>query len=157
MIRAVPVDQIVSPKFSSEEIEVLKKYYQTNKRYQDELNAALQDKLREHPVFGPMMAQMTPEVQEAQRARSDAMQYAAIYEGKWEEYASDLVAQGRTYARMNINYTDWYELIAMAKTLIVPIIKRDFADNFEEGMDYFDGLCKFTDYAMYGIAEAYFQ
>jgi len=149
-------DAIVLPNFSGEEIAVLKKYFEYNKRYKDELQLELQERLKDHPVFGPMMRSMTPEMQKAQQERSEEMQRAAIYDGKWEEYANDLVRQGRMYAHMNIRYTDWYELIRMAKEMIVPYIKRDFTD-VAEGIDFYDGLCKFTDYAMYGIAEAYFQ
>lgn len=150
-------DPIVLPKFSEEDTRVLKKYYEINKKYREELNLELQEKLKHHPVFGPMMAQMGPEVQKAQQARSDAMQYAAIFEGKWEEYAKDLVTQGRMYARMNISYADWYELIAMAKMMMMPRIKRDFKNDLEGALDYLDGFAKFIDYAMYGIAVSYFQ
>ncbi len=150
-------ESISVPDFSGEEIAVLKKYFEYNKRYQEELQLEFQTKLKDHPVFGPMMASMTPEMQQAQQARSLELQRAAIYDGKWEDYATDLLAQGRMYARMNIKYTDWYELIKMAKVAIVPLIKRDFVNDTLEAIDFYDGLCKFTDYAMYGIAEAYFQ
>lgn len=150
-------ESIILPNFSPEETEVLKRYFEINKQYRDELNAALEEKLKHHPVFGPMITQMPPEVRDAQRERSEALQYAAIYEGKWAEYAADLMVQGRMYARMNISYTDWYELIALVKVIIMPILKRDFAGRFEEALVYLEGLSKFLDYAMYGIAEAYFQ
>lgn len=148
-------DAIVVPDFSGEEIAVLKKYFEANKRYQEELNLEFQKVLQDHPVFGPMMRSMTPEMQAAQQERSRELQRAAIYEGKWEAYGQDLITQGRMYARMNIRYTDWYELIKMAKTMMMPLIKRDFKD-INEAIDFYDGLSKITDYAMYGIAEAYF-
>lgn len=148
-------EAIIVPDFSGEEIAVLKKYFEYNKRYQEELNLEFQKGLQDHPVFGPMMRAMTPEMQKAQQERSQELQRAAIFDGKWEDYSRDLITQGRMYARMNIRYEDWYALIKMAKTLIAPMIKRDFTD-IEEAIDYYDGFGKFTDYAMYGIAEAYF-
>lgn len=150
-------EQLVIPRFSDEEIRVLKKYYELNNLYRTELNEKLQEKLKSHPVFGPMMEKLTPEVQKSQQERSDTMQYQAIYEGKWESYAKDLVAQGRMYARQNISYGDWYELIAMAKVMIIPLIKRDFKNNLNGAIDYLDGFSKFIDYAMYGIAVSYFH
>lgn len=149
-------EPIVVPNFSGEEIAVLKKYFEYNKRYQEEIQLGFQKKLKDHPVFGPMMAAMTPEVQKAQQDRSQEMQRAAIYDGKWADYATDLVSQGRMYARMNIRYVDWYEVIKIAKELTITCIKRDFTD-FSEALDYYDGMSKIMDYAMYGIAEAYFQ
>ncbi len=149
-------DAIVLPNFSGEEIAVLKKYFEYNKRYKDELQLEFQERLKDHPVFGPMMRSMTPEMQKAQNDRSEEMQRAAIYDGKWEEYAKDLVQQGRMYARMNVRYTDWYELIKLIKVLMVPRIKRDFKD-ISDALDVNDGMTMFLDYAMYGLAEAYFQ
>jgi PAS domain S-box-containing protein len=149
-------DAIIVPDFSGEEIAVLKQYFEYNKRYQEELNLEFQKKLKDHPVFGPMMQAMTPEMQKAQQQRSQELQRAAIFDGQWEAYTTDLVAQGRMYARMNIRYADWYELIKLAKVMIVPLIKRDFSDP-KEAVDYLDGLGKIADFAMYGIAEAYFQ
>lgn len=157
MTRTAQTDSIVLPKFSEEDNRVLKKYYEINKRYREEMQEEFRELLKDHPVFGPMMKQMSPEVQKAQQEHSDAMQYAAIVEGKWKEYAEDLMRQGRMYARMNISYTDWYELIALAKVMVMPRIRRDFKDNFEDAVDFIDGMTKFLDYAMYGIAEAYFQ
>lgn len=147
---------IIVPDFSGEEIAVLKTYFEYNKRYQEELNLEFQKLLQDHPVFGPMMLAMTPEMRKAQQERSLELQRAAIFDGKWDEYAKDLLVQGRMYARMNIRYLDWYELIRMAKQLITPLIKRDCSD-LNEAVNVLDGLGKFTDYAMYGIAEAYFQ
>lgn len=147
---------IVVPDFSGEEIAVLKKYFEYNKRYQEELHLEFQKKLIDHPVFGPTMRSIPPEMHKARQKRSQELQRAAFFEGKWEEYTRDLVEQGRMYARMNIKYTDWYELIKLAKTMIVPLIKRDCTD-VDTAIDVYDGLCKVADLTMYGIAEAYFR
>ena len=60
---SVKEESLVLPDFSGEEIAVLKKYFEFNKRYQEELNEEVQNKLRDHPVFGPMMRMMTPAFQ----------------------------------------------------------------------------------------------
>src|SRR5690606_34984456 len=114
-------------------------------------------KIADHPVWGPLLKQMTPEQSKAQSERSHRLQWEAIYEGKWEQYATDLVIQGRTYALMNIEYNEWYELISLAKVMLMPYIKKDFANSIDEAIDVIDGLSKMVDYAMYGIAVAYFM
>jgi PAS domain S-box-containing protein len=157
MEKSAQKEFIALPKFSEDDLKVLRKYFEINERYREQLNVDLVDRLQPHPVFGPMMRSMPPEVLKARQDYSLELQRAAIFEGKWEQYAEDLIAQGRMYARMNITYADWYELIQLAKILIMPQIRHDFANNPQDGFDYIDGLNKFIDYAMYGIAEAYFQ
>lgn len=151
------LEAIASPNFSEDDIAILKKYFEINKRYYAKVNAELTPVLSNHPVFGPLMKLYTPEQTKAQSEHSIEMQRAAIYDGKWEEYSSNLIAQGRTYARMNVAYADWYDVIRMYKVYLLPHIKRDFADSVADAVDFIDGLTKFLDYAMYGIAEAYFQ
>ena len=146
---------ILLPNFSAEDVETLKHYFEFNKRYYDKVNEELQPVLIEHPVFGPIVKAQTPEQQKAQNERSLELQRKAIYEGKWEEYANDLITQGIMYARMNISYSDWYGLIKIYKDHLIPHIKKDFPQS-EEAISFIDGLTMFIDYAMYGIAEAYF-
>lgn len=150
-------EAIAAPNFSDSDIVVLKKYFEFNKKYYEKINDELTAKLSDHPLWGPMLKMRTPEQTQAQQERSQEMQRAAIYDGKWKEYSRDLIEQGRMYARMNVTYADWYEIIRMYKVHLLPHIKIDFADSVKDAVDFIDGLSKFLDYAMYGIAEAYFQ
>jgi signal transduction histidine kinase len=145
------------PDFSPYDIEVLKTYFELNRRYYKKVNQELTAKLSTHPLFGSILSQMTPEQREAQNERSQELQRAAIFDGKWIEYTHELMAQGKMYARMNVSYGDWYEIIAMYKMIITPYIKKDFEGNAQMAITFMEGLSKFVDYAMYGIAEAYFQ
>jgi PAS domain S-box-containing protein len=147
----------ISPKFKAYDIEILKKYFEYNKKYYWKINAELTAGLKEHPLWGPILKMQTPEQRLAQSERSLEMQRAAIYDGKWDEYTKDLMMQGKTYARMNVSYNDWYEIIKSYKDYLMPYIKKDFAHSTEEAVVYLDGMSRFLDYAMYSIAEAYFQ
>lgn len=148
---------ILAPDFTENDIETLRKYFEMNKKYYWRINEELTAALTDHPVFGPIMRMMTPEQRRAQNERSLEQQRAAIYDGKWDDYSKELISQGRVYARMNISYSDWYGLIKMYKDHLMPYIKTDFADSVEDAVTFIDGLSKIVDYAMYGIAEAYFQ
>ena len=145
----------IRPNFSDDNIRVLRNYYEFNERYYEKLDEELRASLKKHPVFGPLLDAQTPEQQKAQSARSRELQRAAIFEGKWKEYSEELISQGIMYARMNISYSDWYDLIKMYKDHLIPHLKKDFP-YAETTITYLDGLTKFLDYAMYGIAEAYF-
>src|SRR3954462_10985599 len=145
------------PSFSDEDISMLKEYFEFNEKYSSQVNNALTAELKEHPLWGPLISMQTPEQQKAQNERSMKMQRAAIYNGEWEEYSNDLIAQGVTYARMNIKYSDWYGIIKIYKDYLVPFIKKDCKNDVDKALNITVGLNIMIDFAMYGIAEAYFQ
>ncbi len=151
------LELISLPNFSESDSVVLKKYFEFNKKYYVMVNEELTSTLRNHPLWGPILSMRSPEETLASQNRSQEMQRSAIYDGKWEDYARELVTQGKMYARMNVAYADWYEIIRMYKVFLVPHIKNDFKESIQDAIDFIDGLTKFLDYAMYGIAEAYFQ
>jgi len=144
------------PKFNDSDISSLKYYFELNKRYYDKVNAELQTELAEHPVFGPLIKMQTPQQQKAQNERSHEMQRAAIFDGKWQEYAAELMTQGIMYARMNISYVDWYELIKLYKKLLIPHLKKDFPKS-DDIISFLDGMTILIDYVMYALADAYFR
>jgi PAS domain S-box-containing protein len=145
----------ILPNFTEKEINLLKHYFEFNKRYYDKTNKELATVIENHPVWGPLLGQITPEQQEANRKRSLELQRLAIFEGKWEDYTKDLIAQGITYARMNISYSEWYKLIKLARQQLFPHLLEDFPES-RGVISYMEGMTRMIDFAMYGIAEAYF-
>jgi signal transduction histidine kinase len=145
------------PHFSDEELNNLKAYFEFNQKYAEKINRELTQKLADHPLWGPFLKMQTPEQQKERNEQSQELQRAAIYEGKWDEYSQDMMNQGITYARMNVSYSDWYEIVNMYKHFIYPYIKRDFEHDSDKAIDICQGLGILLDYAMSVIAEAYFS
>jgi len=145
----------ILPNFTEKDIASIKFYFEKSRKYNDEIGDELKEELIHHPVFGPLIKMQTKEMQDAQNARSEAMQRAAIYDGKWDEYCKDLIMQGVTYAQMNISYQDWYMLIKLYKDRVIPHMKKDLT-NVDDIVYFIEGMNKLLDFAMYGIAEAYF-
>ncbi len=150
-------DARVTSKFKDEEIDLLKKYFEYSLKYQNELNEIITSELANHPLFGPLISAQSIEQREAQNKRSLELQRAAIYEGKWDEYVQDLMQQGEVYAKMNVKYSDWYDIVRLYKAKLIPFIKRDFAESANEGIDIMKGLGLLIDFAMYTIAQSYFN
>jgi signal transduction histidine kinase len=147
----------LSPSFSDADIAMLKEYFEFNEKYNQQVNEELTAELAEHPLWGPLIKMQTPQQQKQQNERSLKIQRAAIYDGEWETYSQDLIAQGITYARMNVKYSDWGEIVKIYKDYLIPYIKKDYANDLNKAINIISGLNIFIDFAMYGIAEAYFQ
>jgi signal transduction histidine kinase len=147
----------IHPNFTEENIGMLKEYFEFNLKYYWEINKELTTLLATDPLWGPMIKQITPEQRHQQNEHSLEMQRAAIYDGKWDEYSQELITQGVVYAHMQIKYSDWYQIIKLYKDYLTPYIKNDFAKDTNKALNVVSGLNILIDYAMYGIAEAYFQ
>jgi signal transduction histidine kinase len=148
---------ILPPDFSPEYVVMLKEYFEFNEKYYQKVNEDLTAKLMEHPLWGPLLKLQTPAQLREQNEHSFQIQRDAIYEGKWEAYSRDLMVQGVAYAQMKVQYSDWYHIIKMYKEYLTPYIKKDYANDAERALNVISGLNILIDYAMYGIAEAYFQ
>ncbi|MCW5908058.1 MAG: PAS domain S-box protein [Chitinophagales bacterium] len=143
--------------FTDAEIEVLKHFFIIQDKYADRVNEELTTLLQSHPLWGNILKMQTPEQQKQQQEYSRELQRAAIFENKWEEYTNNLIAQGITYARMNVAYSEWHEIIRLYKEYMAEYVRNDATLAHSDIVLFFEGMSKFIDYAVFGIAEAYLR
>lgn len=156
-LTTIPTELKLFPDFSEQDTAMLKEYFEFNEKYYKQINEILTAELKEHPLWGPLIKMQTPEQLKEQNERSLRIQRAAIYNSEWEEYSKDLITQGRMYAQMNVKYSDWCEIVKMYKDYLIPFIKKDCKVDVEKAINIITGVSILIDFAMYGIAEAYFQ
>lgn len=148
---------VVNPNFGEADIAYLKEFYEFSRKYQNEVTADILEIFKDHPFWGEFLKLQTPEEQEKNRERSQKLQYDAIYNDQWEALTTDIVMQGRMYAQLNVNYSDWYEFIKIYKDCLNVYILKEYKNDTEQAVNICRGLRILTDYMMYVIAEAYFQ
>ena len=148
---------VVNPNFGEADIVYLKEFYEFSRKYQNEATAEILEIFKDHPFWGEFLKLQTPEEQEKNRERSQKLQYDAIYNDQWEALTTDIVMQGRMYAQLNVNYSDWYEFMKIYKDCLNVYILKEYKNDTEQAVAICRGLRILTDYMMYVIAEAYFQ
>lgn len=145
----------VKSPFTAPEIELLKHFFTIQDKYVNRVNEELTALLQSHPLWGNIIKMQTPEQLKAQQDYSHELQRAAIFENKWEAYTANLITQGVAYARMNVEYSEWHEIIRLYKVYMADYVKNDTTLTHTDIVLFFEGMSKFIDYAAFGIAEAY--
>lgn len=112
--------------------------------------------LREHPVFGNIIAQMPVEVLEARHKLLRYLQDDAILNSNWEPYINYQMEQGISYAKMGLKFTSWYEILSLARKYITPHLLEQYGGgpNF---LSAFNGMNTFMDISMGIIGQGYLQ
>jgi len=130
----------------------LRYFWEALEATREEVNAATLQAAEKIPSLAAVVATMTPEMMEAQRARDVARQRQVLVDGEWGEYLADLKVQGAAYAQMGIEFRDWYALLGSYRKIIrhnaLPHIDAR-AEGVLAGMDHF------TDVAMAELGTAY--
>lgn len=144
------------PTFSEEDIGHIKLYFEVNEECSEELNEWFQVELKDHPIFGPFIAQQTPEMLAERNRLSLEITRKAIYNDEWDSYITDLIDQGTMYAKLGLEFREWYEVVAQAKDFLLPHIATHFRTDQTKILYAVTGFSKLTDFAMQSIAEAYF-
>lgn len=143
------------PVISESELRNIITYYELNKLHSKEYEEEALAEFTKHPIWGPIIAQMSPEMMEQQNKYSQALQEGAIYENKWLPYLEHLVQQGIVYAKMGINFKDWVEVILLARKYFVRMLEKEFKDDAQMVLNCTQGMNHLIDIALYAIGESY--
>jgi len=143
------------PVITESELQNIITYYELNKLHSKEYEEEALAEFTKHPIWGPIISQMSPEMMEQQNKYSQALQESAIYENKWLPYLEHLVEQGIVYAKMGISFKDWVEVILLARKYFVRVLEKEFKDNAQMVLNCTQGMNHLIDIALYAIGESY--
>lgn len=120
-----------------------------------EFNESLEKKLQNHPVFGDSLVEMTQTLQEKQSKNGLKLQYEAIFNDNWEPYVIEQTLHGVMFARMGVDFFVWYDMIAIMRNTLRPLLFDESGKGFEEILTIMKGKNRLFDIRMCIIAEAY--
>ncbi|MBD3637696.1 MAG: GHKL domain-containing protein [Crocinitomicaceae bacterium] len=146
-----------SGQFTENELDHLQQYLEFITKYDKEVNTNIRKKLIDDPLWGPIISQQSDEEAEQQANQSFEIQKRAILEGEWEPYVNNLVQQGKIYAKLGVEITDWMEIVKIYKRMLVPYIRADYQNDADKAVNILNGMSLLTDYAMEVLTQSYFD
>lgn len=147
----------IVPNFSEKDIRDIRAYFTIYEKYADSFAEQALNDLKDHPVFGKLIATMPKEEMEANSKLSRKMQGEAIFNNEWEPYIEYQVQQGIAYAKMGFDIKAWYDVVTIAKNYIRPLIYEDYKGDADGLLSALNGMDLFMDAAMCTIGEAYIR
>jgi PAS domain S-box-containing protein len=120
----------------------------------DTLSDALEARIADHRVFGPIMKSLSAEQRAASRVDSRERIIAA-FAGDWASYANRLRSDGATYAALGLTFQDWFQLVTAWSRLFVPVLVHDLSGEPQRLSAALVTMQAFLDGALSAIGEAY--
>ena len=139
------------------EREEMKAFHEFFQSVEEDFNARLEKRLLDHPAFGNSLLEMSQTLQEEQRKEALKLQYEAIFNNNWEPYIIDQTLQGIIFAQMGVDFFVWYDMIAMIRNTIRPLLFDESGKDMAEIVTIMKGKNRFFDIRMCIIAEAYLK
>lgn len=141
------------PVLTKQERDEMLLYFRTMEIFQKEIADTFNKELINHPVFGPMIKDIPKEIAEERSKFSMQLQKDALENDNWVPYVNYQIEQGIMYAKMGIEFRNWYELITMVRNYVLPYLQKEFTG--DQLLSSMNGLNRFMDIGMSIIAEAY--
>jgi signal transduction histidine kinase len=139
--------------FEPRDREGLRRLWELIQRHRTEVERATLQAVQHVPTFAAVLASMPPEALAVEQRAGEERQRAALVEGKWEPYLENLRAQGGTYARLGIDFRDWYAILgAYREVLLDRILPPD-----RELRELVSALDRFSELGMSELAAAYIE
>jgi PAS domain S-box-containing protein len=140
---------------TDEEREDMKAFHDFFQSVEEDFNVRLEKRLHDHPAFGSSLLEMSQTLQEEQRKEALKLQYEAIFHDNWEPYIIDQTLQGILFAQMGVDFFVWYDMVAMIRNTIRPLLFEESGKDMAEIVTIMKGKNRFFDIRMCIIAEAY--
>jgi PAS domain S-box-containing protein len=142
-------------RLSTELASGLRDFWRVYDAAQDELREASMEIVRDHPIFGPMIAAMSKEDMDKQNEQSREQLRRAIEEGAWDEYTMNLRIQGAMYAKMRIPFSSWFDITRVMQRVMIPRLIAEFSSEPDRLAAAIRAMLEFIDEGMSIIAENY--
>ena len=148
---------ISPPRFTPEEKQGLRDYWNLYERHRDEIDAKLVDMATHHPEFQFILQNSATRPTPEEQARNREIQRNAVLEDDWEPYLSNLQRQGMVYAQAGLSFHAWFEIVDSFRKYMTPYLLHAFGEEPERLLAAINGMDNLLDTAMSVIGDAYLE
>lgn len=120
-----------------------------------EFHEQLEKKLHQHSALGNSLVEISKLLKEEQKQKALKLQYDAIFNNNWEAFIADQTNQGIGFAKMGIDFSIWYDILALVRDTIRPFLLEGKLMDKLEVFTILKGKNRFFDIQMCIISEAY--
>ncbi|MBI3942796.1 MAG: STAS domain-containing protein [Chloroflexi bacterium] len=129
--------------------------WQVYDAHYSEISEATARSITDQSEFMPIMRSMSAgQMAEQQRASRELLQ-AALVNGEWDAYLTNLRLQGAHYARIGISFPGWFELLNAFHKYLIPLLCKTYADATDRLPPVLNALNMFSNLGMATIGESY--
>src|SRR5665811_1588857 len=138
-----------------EDREDMKAFHTFFRSVEKEFNERLEKRLHDHPAFRRSFKEISKTFRKEQRRKALEIQYEAIFNNNWESYIEDQTQQGINFALLGMDFFVWYDMIAMIRDILRPLLFEESNKAMSEILTIMKGKSRFFDIRLCIIAEAY--
>lgn len=144
--------EIHAPSLTPDEKQALREFFPVYEQHRHHAEAALRE-LVEQTGFGRLLGSV-PEPSAEQQRRSLEQVRQALLDGEWPPYLAALAEQGSTYARLGVEFSEWFLLSRAFRAALTPRVHEHYVDG-DRAQRALIGLNLHVDIGMETIGSAY--
>ena len=141
--------------FSAVEQRALLDYWRLYEQHHQAIADETRPIFTEHPEFGPLLRGMSVADQEESGNKSRERLRAAIEDGDWQPYETELRTQGAFYAQLGISFAGWYDVVTLFQGRMVPLLVDAYCATPERLKAVLHAMQRLIDTVMVIIGEEY--
>ena len=152
-----PRPPVTHPRSTAEDRESLALFWNLYVSVRETIDGALRERALQHPEFSRFVPLIPAEEVARISARTRMLQERAVLEDEWEPFVQDLETQGAAYARAEIGFRRWFELVSAFRALILPHIVERYTSDPASLLSISRGMSLYLDTVMAAIGEGYLR
>jgi rsbT co-antagonist protein RsbR len=139
------------PSLTDSQLEAMRSFWKVYDAHYEEVR----DKIDEDLAGIPEISDLLDRTSSEQSRLSRELGRRAILDGEWQEYLEYMQDQGESYARTNLSFGTWVEIVGAFRKHLFPLLVSEYGEDSDTLVAAVDGVDRFVDVTLAVVGEAY--
>ncbi|MDB4955769.1 MAG: Blue-light-activated protein [Myxococcales bacterium] len=144
---------------SREDLSAIREYFHFYEPRSIAINAGIRRVIVRLPIWKRLLEAVSPDELFAQDELVNTLLRAAIFEGAWEPYFSNLRARGAGYARTGVSYQSWFDMVTAYRDTVrehmTRFLQEDVPGNLRTATTISHGMNRLLDIVNENIGDSF--